>query len=251
MKYFYFLLIANLLSVHFVMSQCYPDRHSTNWFDGWVSCESFPNPNTQHGISHWIMYDLGQEFALKKTKVWNSNDPNNLNRGIKNVIIDYANNGTDWLNAGTFTLEQADGKTTYQGFDGPDLTGIRARYVLLTAVDNWGGACYGLGEIRFEAEDAVTGIAEIATPTEGCFTVETYPNPFQVKSRIIIQSQCEKEINYRITDILGRTINAGMVGNNSGFHTLQIDGSALTPGNYLLSISQGAQFAQQHLIKIE
>jgi hypothetical protein len=197
------------------------------------------------------MYDFGQEFALKKTKVWNSNDPSNLNRGIKNVIVDYSANGNDWLNAGTYTLEQANGKTIYEGFEGPDLTGIRARYVLLTAVDNWGGVCYGLGEIRFEAEDAVTDIAEIDTPSDGCFTVETYPNPFQLKSRIIIQSQCEKEINYKITDILGRTIDAGIVGSASGFHTLQIDGSAMAPGNYLVSIMQGPQFAQQHLLKIE
>jgi hypothetical protein len=251
MKYFYCFLMAHLITVQAAISQCYPDRHSTNWFDGWVSCEAFPNPNAQHGLSHWIMYDFGQEFALKKTKIWNSNDPNNLNRGIRNVTIDYSANGSDWLNAGTYTLQQADGKTTYQGFEGPDLTGIRARYVLLTAIDNYGGTCYGLSEIRFEAEDAVTDVAEIEMRPDGCFTVEAYPNPFQVKSKIIIQSQCEKEIKYKITDILGRTVDAGIVGSASGFHTLQIDGSTLAPGNYIVSIAQGAQLTQEHLVRIE
>ncbi|NND33444.1 MAG: T9SS type A sorting domain-containing protein [Saprospiraceae bacterium] len=231
--------------------QCYPDRHSTNWYDGWISCEAFPNPNPQHGISHWIMYDFGQVYALKNSKIWNSNDPNHLNRGMKDVIIDVSDDGADWTSAGRYTFAQANGKNTYQGFDGPDFTGTSARYLLITAVDNWGGACYGLSEIRFEAEDVATSIAESNALEDRCFSVETYPNPFSVKSRIIIQSQCDKEINYRITDVLGRSIESGIIGGVSGYHTIHLNGSMLVPGNYIVAIRQGNQFAQQHILRIE
>ena len=246
-----FLVIVLSFRAEVSYGQCYPDRHSTNWYDGWVSCEAFPNPNPNHGISHWIMYDFGQVHALKKTKIWNTNDPNHLDRGLKDISIDVSENGTEWISAGTYTLSPADGKNTYQGSEGPDLSGINARYVLITAIENWGGACYGLSEVRFEVEDAVTGLEEHNASSQKCFEIEAYPNPFTVKSRIIIRSQCDTEINYRITDILGRAVGSGVVGGASGFHSIQLDGSNMVPGNYLVNVSQSGQFEQQHLVKIE
>lgn len=243
-----FLLILNL---GMGWAQCYPDRHSTNWFDGWVSCEAFPNPNPARGMSHWIMYDFGQTYSLNKTHVWNSNDPANLDRGMRNVNLDYSIDGAHWTEAGTFIFDQADGSTIYQGFEGPDLSGIKARYVLITAVDNYGGPCYGLSEIRFHAEEAATTDIQDLTSHEDCFSVEAYPNPFVTKSRLIVQSQCEKEINYRITDLFGRTISFGVIGKFSGFHSMEIDGKNLPAGNYIVSIDQNGQFVQQHLIKVE
>ena len=251
MRFFYISSFI-IFSLQMASGQCYPDRHSTNWFDGWVSCEEFPNPNPKHGMSHWIMYDLGQEYALKNAHVWNSNDPANLNRGLKEVAIEYSKNGSDWSEAGTFTFPQADGTSIYQGFDGPVFDGINARYVLLTALENWGGPCFGLSEILFEAEDAaITDVSELENPADRCFSIQAYPNPFTAKSRLIIQSQCEKAINYRISDVLGRVVSTGIVGETSGYHTLEIDGKTLPSGNYIVAVNQGTQFVQQHLLKID
>jgi hypothetical protein len=71
------------------------------------------------------------------------------------------------------------------------------------------------------------------------------------KSRLIIQSQCEKAINYRISDVLGRVVSNGIVGETSGYHTLEIDGKILPSGNYIVAVNQGTQFVQQHLLKID
>lgn len=245
------ILIVMLINMIDGWSQCYPDRHSTNWFDGWVSCQAFPSPNPALGISHWIMYDFGQVYAFNQTHVWNVNDPDNLDRGMKEVRIDYSNDGDQWMEAGTFTFERANGTSTYEGFQGPDLQGIRARYLLLTGVENYGGACFGMSEIRFEAEDvSVTDVHDLAI-NDDCFSIQAYPNPFVTKSRLLIQSHCDQEINYKISDLLGRTISSGVVGQFAGFHTLEIDGKTLPAGNYVVSVNQKGHFAQQHLIKIE
>lgn len=250
MKYAYLILVALVIIRFESFGQCYPDRHSTSWYDGWVSCEAFPNPNSQRGLSHWIMYDLGQTYILNKSHIWNTNDPANLDRGLRNVTLDYSLDGLRWTEYGTFVFSQANGSSTYEGFEGPDLAGIKARYVLLTAEDNYGGACYGLSEIRFEAEDAaLTDVNDLISETQ-CFSVQTYPNPFVTKSKLMIQSHCEKAINYRISDLLGRIISSGVLG-RSGFHTLEIDGRNLPTGNYIVSLNQGGQFIQQHLIKID
>jgi len=253
MKYSFFLMAMFFSCSTMLNGQCYPDRHSTNWFDGWVSCDAFPNPNIDRGLSHWIMYDLGQNYDLKGTRIWNTNDPSHLDRGLKDVHIDFSTTGGDWSNAGTFTFARADGSSTYEGFDGPDLTGVRARYILITAVDNWGGDCFGLSEIRFEAEDAaVTEVAEL-NEVDGspCFSLSTYPNPFTTKSRLIVQSNCESKINFRVFDVLGRLIDEGSIGGSKGFHTMQINGENMQPGNYIVSVDQGGQILQQHLVKIE
>ncbi len=233
-------------------SQCYPDRHSTNWFDGWVSCQPFPNPNPQHGLSHWIMYDFDQPYKLHEMHVWNTNDPSHLDRGLRNVIVDYSLDGASWTQAGTFTFARGDGTSTYEGFEGPDLAGIQAQYVLLTAVDNHGSAsCYGLSEVRFAAEEATTDVAEVSAPSSSCFTAQVYPNPFVERSRLLVQSQCETRVSYRITDLLGRTVDAGLVAGSAGIHDLPIEGHYLAPGSYVLTVRQGTELHQLQLLKID
>ena len=122
-----------------VYGQCYPDRHNTNWFDGWVSCETYPNPNADRGLSHWIMYDFDKPYKFSQMHIWNTNDPDHLGAGLKDVSIDYSMDGRNWTQAGEFTFEQAMGISTYEGSIGPDLEGIQAQFILITALDNWGG----------------------------------------------------------------------------------------------------------------
>jgi len=79
------ILMFAFLSVQFICGQCYPDRHSTNANDGWISCSETPNPNNTLGNSHWVLYNLGQNRNLYKTTFWNSNHPNHLAWGVKQM----------------------------------------------------------------------------------------------------------------------------------------------------------------------
>lgn len=145
-KYFYLLLILSIGK--WCQAQCYPDRHNTSWNTAWKSCTPSANPNSSRGVSHWIMYDLGAAYTLGTSNIWNLNDPDFLNDGIKDVIIDYSVNGTTWVELGQYTLEQATGKSIYEGSVGPDFQGRNAQFVLITAVNNYGGSCFGLSEVR-------------------------------------------------------------------------------------------------------
>ncbi|MEM9823882.1 MAG: T9SS type A sorting domain-containing protein, partial [Bacteroidota bacterium] len=50
----------------------------------------------------------------------------------------------------TFEFSQGTGEAIYGGFAGPDFEGKQARYVLLTAISNWGHeSCFGLAEVKF------------------------------------------------------------------------------------------------------
>ena len=83
------ILITFILFVNTnLQSQCFPDRHNSNWFDGWISCATSNNPNTSRGNTHWLLYDLNHKYKLGQMHVWNSNAINHLNDGVKNVVID-------------------------------------------------------------------------------------------------------------------------------------------------------------------
>lgn len=150
-------------------AQCFPDRHSTNWFDGWISCELTPNPNPQRGDSHWIMYDLGNLYELGHSHFWNANDPSHLDYGINEVVIDYSLDGIDWKELGNYSFSQASGLSTYEGETGPDFTGLYLKYVLITVLSNHGGTCYGFGEARFEVLDVNFALLQIKTFLQGPF----------------------------------------------------------------------------------
>ena len=140
-------------------AQCYPDRHSTSVYDGWVSDTKTNNPNTIRGLSHWIMYDLGSTYNLGQSHFWNLNDPDRLSQGMQNFIIDISSDGTSWTELGEFSLSQAPGISTYEGEIGPDLQGEKANYILLTVKDNFAdGAITGFSEMKIELSSAALAI---------------------------------------------------------------------------------------------
>ena len=142
------LLLGVLMLVQVSEAQVYPDRHSTNGFDGWISCEPSVHPTSGHGNSHWIQYDFGQNYSLHDMQIWNMNHPDYLKSGIKRMIVEISTNGTIWTLVDTVTLPKATASGRYEGILGPDLGGTTARYMLLTALSNHGDGCYGLSEVR-------------------------------------------------------------------------------------------------------
>ena len=154
-----------LLSYHIGMGQCFPDRHNANSDASWVSCTPTESPNPVRGSSHWIMYELDSEYDLYNVHLWNYNHVDDSNNGVSEIVIDVSSDGINWQEAGVFNVLQAEGSAFYQG----DLIGsLGARtgsYVLITALDNHGGSCYGFSEIRIglEPSDLLTDITPILT----------------------------------------------------------------------------------------
>ncbi|MFZ1676528.1 MAG: hypothetical protein WAT91_04595, partial [Saprospiraceae bacterium] len=118
MKKLIFLFVAFVLFQHVTTAQCFPNRHNTNFFDGWISCEAAPSPNPLRPVSHFIMYDFGKIYKLGQMEIWNTNDPAHLDWGMRDVAIDYSIDGETWTTAGTYTFQQASGLSTYEGGPG-------------------------------------------------------------------------------------------------------------------------------------
>ncbi len=125
----------------------------TNAESSWVSCNTSPNPNTARSAqTKWIKYDFGDIYKFQGTRVWNYNVASETNKGLKNVTVDYSTDGTTWQSLGTTYLwQQAPGTSDYSGFAGPNLNDVKARYILISAIDTWGNSCAGLSKITFDA----------------------------------------------------------------------------------------------------
>lgn len=147
-------IISILLTQQILTAQCYLDRHNTTWYDAWTSCETSPNPNTARDDSHWLQYDLGHFYVLKNSQFWNSNRPEFLQNGLKDIVIDISLDGENWIEWGEYSLAQATGENIYEGEIGPHFSDAMARYVLITALDNHGGDCFSLSEMRINVESA-------------------------------------------------------------------------------------------------
>lgn len=141
------------------MAQCDTLRHNVTWFDGWISCEETANPNPVHNAGHWIMYDFSQPFALHEMRVWNMNASEYTDYGLQNVVIDISSDGTTWTEHGQYVFPQGTGDPRYEGIEVMNFDSATARFVLITAINNYGGDCYGLSEIRIRGEELCEGDA--------------------------------------------------------------------------------------------
>ena len=249
MKKLLLLLFASIVFQPLVFSQCFPNRHSTNFFDGWVSCEPATNPNPIRPVSHFIMYDFGKVYKLGQMKIWNSNDPSHLDWGMRDVAIDYSIDGEVWLTGGEFTFPQASGLSTYEGDAGPHLNDIEGRYLLITALNNYGGKCYGLSEFRVNGEEVI--ISAVDDPaTLDCVQVSIYPNPFAEKMTLVLTPGCSGELHYLIYDILGHELKADKASLMAGQEKTIEVGNDLPAGSYMLNIKFGGKSIQKSLVKM-
>jgi hypothetical protein len=122
------------------------DLHSNKEKDMWLS--------GTEPLGAWIEYEFDKAYNLHQMWVWNSNQTveSFLGFGFKDVTIDYSINGTDFTTLdATHEFAQAPGTSGYAYNTTIDFSGVRAKYVRLTATSNWGGVMpqYGLSEVRF------------------------------------------------------------------------------------------------------
>lgn len=234
-----------MMSWQYTNAQCYIDRHSTNWFDGWVSCETSPNPNSAYGNSHWILYDLGYVYSLSDMKIWNVNDPEHLDYGIEDYSIDYSLDGISWTSLGDFTLSQASGYSIYEGVEGPDFESVSAHYVLITPTSNFGGDCYGLSEVKFNID-----YNTIVIENELGYSAIAFPNPFNESLTIrLLTSFTDQPINYIVYDISGRIIMQETISEVLEVNTIHISNNNLQSGVYFIRIKHNNTFKTIKVVK--
>lgn len=212
-----------------LLGQAYPDRHSTLSKDAWVSCETAESPNVKRDPGHWIMYDLGDQYALHGSTFWNNNAPTETDRGLNQIVVDYSLDGANWQEVTTMSLPQAPGSSFYQGTEGPDFGGATARYVLISAMSNHGGDCYSLSEVRINAAIATT---TSFADDELDLDLSISPNPASENVQVEMNRLPDGNVKYQITDMAGRLYNNGSVRDR----ILNLDVSDLPTGTYTITL---------------
>jgi hypothetical protein len=188
-------------------------------------------------------------YQLGQMHIWNTNTPDYLNYGIENAVIDVSIDGVNWTEVGQFTFQQADGTSTYEGFEGPNLEGFEGRYLLITGLSNYGGLCYGISEIKVDIL-GITNTSDEVDENE-CLAVNVFPNPISSFSIAHINANCSgKDIRYFIQDLTGRTLISGEIqlSNNEAFLDLNLH--ELISGSYILNLEQEGRIIRTNLIKI-
>ncbi len=244
-------ILFAIIYSHSLSSQCFPDRHSTNWFDAWVSCEETTNPNPTNKKGHWILYDLIDNYKIDKIKIWNVNDPDHLNWGMKEIRIEYSADSLVWNVAEEIELLVGDGNNRYEGMDWIDVVIPKARFILISAMSTFGGTCAGLAEIRFSAEKIKinTDVVE-ENQTEQELSVSILPNPFSDIFKIEFRGNSISPINFQISDMLGSVLQSETTDLVQGFQTTKIFTRKWPAGSYVLSVRQENILRQMHLVKI-
>ncbi|MDI9433235.1 MAG: discoidin domain-containing protein [Planctomycetota bacterium] len=121
------------------------DQHSTTSGDMWVA-------KPVEGESLWIQFEFDRLYKLHQMIVWNYNVQFELllGFGLKDVTVEYSQDGAEWTVLGDVQLNQATASATYTANTAIDFEGVAAKFVRLTVNSAWGGmGQYGLSEVRF------------------------------------------------------------------------------------------------------
>lgn len=229
-----------------LFGQCFPERHSTNWFDAWVSCETSISPNSSK--SHWIMYELDALYKIDKFKIWNINDPSHLEWGTKNLLIEYSEDGKNWFIADSFVLTKAPGTNDYEGDDWIDINIPKAKFLLLTSLTNFKGDCYGFSEVKFSAEKIKLNTT--ISYEKNKMRVEVTPNPFSNQIEVNINSSLNGSCQIEILNSLGQNVynNIVMIDNYTFHQTLDL--KHLKSGIYHFQIKQKSVKYSKNILKL-
>lgn len=222
--------VLGLLSV--ANSQCNFDAHNTSIGSHWISCEVKANPLTTLPASHWIMYEFEEVSSIDEITIWNVNHPDNLGSGASAIRMDISEDGANWQTLDTIQLSMATGDPDYFGTVLEEFKGMSAQYVLLTLLENHGGSCVGLGEVKFRLGSVISADEEKVLSN-----LNTWPNPADQKVSISLTNLKGKIQYYQVTDIMGRIISRQEVRTSTNINQLDIETAELTDGHYVISIS--------------
>lgn len=189
------------------------------------------------------MYDLGFEYVLDSTHFWNYNVWAKNEAGARDVVIDYSQDGTTWETLATFVLDKAPSSYKYEGVAGPNFNGISARYVLITALNNWGDAsCTGISEVRFGVEETIVDVEE---PIFSETLMSVSPNPAIDEVTVSIQA-ADFPSTVGLYDLAGRLIQ---VREDPRIMNITFDLQELPGGIYFVKAAFEEEVVTEKLIK--
>ncbi|MHC4519091.1 MAG: LamG-like jellyroll fold domain-containing protein, partial [Planctomycetota bacterium] len=120
------------------------DEHSTVAADMWLAVPGAEPLQVQ--------YEFDAVYKLHEMLVWNYNVQFELmlGFGLKDVTVEYSENGTDWTALGDVQLAQATARADYAANTSVAFNGVPAQSVRLTVNSGYGPmGQFGLSEVRF------------------------------------------------------------------------------------------------------
>ncbi|MCP4262187.1 MAG: discoidin domain-containing protein [Planctomycetes bacterium] len=132
----------------------------------WLSDTAGPQPA-------WILFEFDNVYKLHEMLVWNSNESLEpaIGLGFKDVLIEYSDNGVDFVTLGTtHEFARGSGSDDYAHNTTIDMGGVGAKFVRLTANSNFEDILpqFGLSEVRFLSIPVQAGEPD---PASGTFDV--------------------------------------------------------------------------------
>lgn len=122
------------------------DEHSTDAGDMWTGV-----PNSDG--SSYVQFEFDDVYKLHEMLVWNYNIAFEflVGFGVKDVTVEYSQDGIDWIVLSDVQLAQGPGKAGYTYNTVVPLEGVIAKYVRLTINSSWSpvATAHGLSEVRF------------------------------------------------------------------------------------------------------
>jgi len=100
------MMLICLFAISNLKAQCHLDRHNTGKENGWTSCTTKVSPNPARPAGHWIMFDLSESYPIGSLSFWNHNHPDELENGLKNIVIGLSEDGVNWVEKETFVIAQ-------------------------------------------------------------------------------------------------------------------------------------------------
>ena len=241
-KCFYLYLAIYFLSSIFNGStaQCFPDRHSTNWYDGWISCIKKPSPNDPTAAaSHWILYDFKTIYKIDQFKIWNTNDPDHLDWGSRKIDFYFSEDSVQWKSAGQYTLTQATGKNNYEGEDWQSISIPRARYILIRSLENFAGNCHGFSEVKFAAEKIkINTSSEDPQMEDQALIIKLSPNPSKYFTVLEIDTKSFEPVYFEIINAYGQKMYSKRFYPSLSIFRDEINTREWPSGTYFLQIVQ-------------
>jgi hypothetical protein len=140
------------------------DQHSIESTDMWLANPSGADPVT-------IQYEFDGIYKMHEMLVWNYNVQFELilGFGLKDVTIEYSEDGENWTALGDVELAQATAQPTYTANTMVDFQGVPAKFVRLTVNSGYGMmGQYGLSEVRFMY---IPALAREPQPADGATNV--------------------------------------------------------------------------------
>ncbi|UCD51310.1 MAG: discoidin domain-containing protein, partial [Phycisphaerales bacterium] len=120
------------------------DQHSVDSTDMWLGVAG--------AEPVWLQYEFDRVYKLYEMLVWNYNvmfEPV-LGFGVKDVTIEYSEDGAEWMVLGDAEFAQATARADYVANTAVDMAGVAAKFVKITVNSNYGSLPqYGLSEVRF------------------------------------------------------------------------------------------------------